>query len=89
MIDLKRRFSMETYTGKQRISAAFKKTFSDKDPVLDRIPAYVFTGACNAQLIGASLREFFQDPMIFSKAQVAACERYNPDIVIMMWDLFS
>jgi uroporphyrinogen decarboxylase len=78
---------METYTGKQRISAAFKKTFTDKDPVLDRIPAYIFTGACNAQLVGASLREFFQDPMIFSKTQVAACERYDPDIVIMMWDL--
>ncbi len=78
---------METSTAKQRISAAFKKTFTDADPVLDRVPAYIFTGACNAQLIGVSLREFFQDPMIFSKAQVAACERYNPDIVIMMWDL--
>ncbi len=78
---------MTTYTGKQRVSAAFKKTFSDKDPELDRIPAYIFSGACNAQLIGSSIREFLQDPKVFAKAQVAAYERYKPDILIMMWDL--
>jgi hypothetical protein len=44
----------EEYTGKQRVSAAFKKTFTDKDPELDRVPAYIFTGACNAKLVGAS-----------------------------------
>ncbi len=79
---------METYTGKQRISAAFKKTFTDKDLQIDRIPAYMFTGHCNAQLVGASVREFLLDPQVFVKAQVAAYERYNPDIVLMMWDLF-
>ncbi len=78
---------MEEITGRQRISAAFKKTFSDQDPPLDRIPAYIFTGQCNAQLIGANSREFFTDPQVFVKAQVAAAERYRPDIVIMMWDL--
>jgi len=26
---------METYTGKQRVSAAFKKTFTDQDPLMD------------------------------------------------------
>ena len=46
----------ETFTGRQRISAAFKKTFTDKDPKLDRVAAYPFTGSCNAQLIGASIR---------------------------------
>ena len=78
---------METYTGRQRVVAAFKKTFTDKDPKLDRIPAYPFTGSCNAQLIGASIREFLLDPQVLAKAQVAAYERYNPDIVLMMWDL--
>jgi uroporphyrinogen decarboxylase len=79
---------METFTGRQRISAAFKKTFTDKEPQIDRIPAYMFTGHCNAQLIGASVREFLLDAKTFVKAQVAAYERYKPDIVLMMWDLF-
>ncbi len=78
---------MTTYTGNQRVSAAFKKTFSDKDPELDRIPAYIFSGACNSQLIGASVKDILLDPKIFTKAQVAAYERYRPDIMIMMWDL--
>ena len=54
---------MEALSGKQRISAAFKKTFSDKDPELDRVPAYIFTGACNAKLIDATIPDFLQDSM--------------------------
>ena len=77
----------EEYTGKQRVSAAFKKTFTDKDPELDRVPAYIFTGACNAKLIGASVRDLLQDHKVFTKAQIAAYNRYKPDIMIMMWDL--
>ncbi|UCF28154.1 MAG: uroporphyrinogen decarboxylase family protein [Chloroflexota bacterium] len=77
----------EVYTGKQRVSAAFKKTFTDKDPELDRVPAYIFTGACNAKLIGASVSDLLQDHNVFLKAQTAAYERYKPDIMIMMWDL--
>lgn len=78
---------MEPLTGRRRISAAFKKTFTDQEPQIDRIPAYPFTGSCNAQLIGASIREFLLESQVFAKAQVAAYERYNPDIVLMMWDL--
>ena len=77
----------EEYTGKQRVSAAFKKTFTDKDPELDRVPAYIFTGACNAKLIGVSVRDLLKDHKVFLKAQIAAYERYKPDIMIMMWDL--
>ena len=77
----------QEFTGKQRVSAAFKKTFTDQDPELDRVPAYIFTGACNAKLIGASVRELLQDYKVFTKAQIAAYERYKPDIMIMMWDL--
>jgi len=77
----------EELIGKQRVSAAFKKTFTDKDSELDRIPAYIFSGACNAKLVGTTIREFLQDAQIFAKAQIAAYERYKPDIMIMMWDL--
>ena len=77
----------EEYTGKQRVSAAFKKTFTDKDPEIDRVPAYIFTGACNAKLIGVSVGDLLKDHKVFLKAQIAAYERYKPDIMIMMWDL--
>ena len=80
---------MESYTGRQRVSAAFKKTFTDQDPKIDRVPAYPFTGQCNAQLIGATIREILQDPGLFVKAQVAGYERYKPDIVLMQWDLLT
>ena len=80
---------MQAFTGPKRISAAFKKTFTNEDPQIDRIPAYLFTGQCNTQLIGASIREFLLDPKIFIKAQVAAYERYQPDILLMMWDLLT
>ncbi len=80
---------MEAYSGTQRIAAAFKKTFTDQDPKIDRIAAYPITGQCNAQLVGASIREFLLDPMIFVKAQVAGYERYKPDIILMQWDLLT
>ena len=78
---------METSTGKQRISAAFKTTFTDQIIQADRIPAYPITGQCNAQLVGASIREFLLNPSVFVKAQVASYERYKPDILLMQWDL--
>jgi len=78
---------METYTGKQRISAAFKQTFTGMEKKIDRIPAYPFTGQCNAQLVGATIREILQDSRVFVKAQVAAYERYKPDILLMQRDL--
>jgi hypothetical protein len=57
--------SMAVYSGRQRVSAAFKKNFGDPDIKLDRIPAYPILGAHNAQLVGASIREFLLDPKIF------------------------
>ena len=78
---------METYTGRQRVAAAFKKTFTDQEIEIDRISAYPIMGQCNAQLVGASIREFLLDPKVFVKAQVAAYERYKPDIVVMQADL--
>jgi uroporphyrinogen decarboxylase len=78
---------METYTGRKRVSGAFKKTFTDQEIQTDRIPAYPIMGQCNAQLVGASIKEFVLNPDIFVKAQVAAYERYNPDIIVMQGDL--
>jgi uroporphyrinogen decarboxylase len=80
---------MNALSGKQRISAAFKRTFAAEKPQMDRIPAYLITGQCNAQLIGVSIREWLLDPQVFVKAQVAAYERYRPDILLMMWDLLT
>jgi len=80
---------METYTGRKRVGAAFKNTFTDQRVKIDRIPAYPLTGQVNAQLIGATIREILHDPMLFVKAQVAAYERYKPDILLMQWDLLT
>jgi uroporphyrinogen decarboxylase len=80
---------MEPLTAGQRVSAAFKKTFSDQKPELDRIPAYLITGQYNTQLIDVSIREWLLDPKIFAKAQIASYERYQPDILLMMWDLLT
>jgi uroporphyrinogen decarboxylase len=78
---------METYTGRQRVSAALKKTFTDQEVQIDRLPAFPITGHCNAQLIGATISEFLLDSKIFVKAQVAAYERYKPDTLVMERDL--
>lgn len=78
---------MGAFTGRQRVSAAFKKTFTDQQISVDRIPAYPIMGQCNAQLIGATIREFLLDPKVFVKAQIAAYERYRPDIIVMQGDL--
>jgi uroporphyrinogen decarboxylase len=80
---------MASFTGKQRISAAFKKTFAGQDVPIDRIPAYPFMGQFTAQLVGATIREMLLDPMVFVKAEVAAYERYKPDILLMQWDLLT
>ena len=80
---------MGALTGGQRVGAAFKKTFTDEQPKLDRIPTYLITGQFNTQLIDVSIREWLLDPKIFVKAQVASYERYKPDILLMMWDLLT
>jgi uroporphyrinogen decarboxylase len=80
---------MGALSGRKRISAAFKATFSKEKLDLDRVPAYLFTGQCNGQLVGASIRQLLQDPNVFVKAQIAAYERYKPDILLMMWDLLT
>jgi uroporphyrinogen decarboxylase len=78
---------METYTGIQRATAAFMRTFADQEIQIDRIAACPIMGQCNAQLIGATIKEYLLDPKIFTKAHIAAHERYKPDIITMLGDL--
>ena len=80
---------MVNYTGRQRVSGAFKKTFTDQEIKTDRIPAYPIMGQCNAQLVGATIKDFITKPEVFIKAQVAAFERYEPDILVMQGDLLT
>jgi uroporphyrinogen decarboxylase len=76
-------------TGRQRIAAAFKKTFTHQEVALDRLPVYPITGQCNARLVGATIRDFLLDHRVFVKAQVASYERFKPDILLMQWDLLQ
>ncbi len=78
---------MSAMTGRQRVSATFKKTFTGQDVPLDRVAAYPIMGQANAQLIGASIRDFVLKPRVMVEAQVAAYERYRPDIIVMQGDL--
>jgi len=61
---------MAVVTAGQRISAAFKQTFTDAKPQIDRIPSYLITGQYNTQLIDVSIRQWLQDPEIFAKAKL-------------------
>ncbi|HHY38425.1 MAG TPA: hypothetical protein GX507_05800 [Clostridia bacterium] len=68
-------------TGAERVRAAFKRTFSDT------VPAYPIVGCFTAKLIGASPKQYFRNPATFAESQLAACRRFDPDIVVMMADL--
>jgi uroporphyrinogen decarboxylase len=67
-------------SGRQRVEAVFQGTFAD------RVPSCPILNRCNAQLVGASVREYLTDPKIRVKAQLAAYERYKPDILVMKGD---
>ncbi|NIO03556.1 MAG: hypothetical protein GTN74_02790, partial [Proteobacteria bacterium] len=68
-------------TGKQRVAAAFKGELADY------IPAYPITGQFNAQLVGATVKEFLTEAKTFVRAQIASYDRFGPDITVMMGDL--
>jgi uroporphyrinogen decarboxylase len=78
----KRRVSAKM-TGKQRVVAAFKGELADC------IPAYPISGQFNAQLVGATIKQFLTEPKVFVKAQLASYERFQPDIMLMMADLLA
>ena len=72
---------MNTYTGRQRVKAAFKREYADV------VPAYPILGQFTSQLIGISIKEFLTDKEKLAKAEIAAYERYKPDIIVVMANL--
>jgi len=68
-------------TGRDYVKAAFKR---DR---LDRFCAYPVLGAVNAKFHGVTIKEFLTDAGKFAGAQLAAYERFQPDIIVMMADL--
>ena len=71
----------ENLTGRDYVKAAFKRQR------LDRFCAYPVLGAVNAKFHGITIREFLTDAAKFAGAQLAAYERFQPDIIVMMADL--
>ena len=72
---------MNAYTGKKRVKAAFKREYADV------VPAYPILGQFAAQLTGISIKEFLTDKEKLAKAEIAAYERYRPDISVVMANL--
>lgn len=71
----------EQLKGRDYVKAAFKRQR------LDRFAAYPILGAVDAKFFGVSIREFLTDAAKFAGAQLAAYERFGPDIIVMMADL--
>lgn len=69
------------FSGRDYVKAAFKRV------KLDRFAAYPILGAVSAKFYGITIREFLTDAAKFAAAQVAAYERFEPDIVVMLPDL--
>lgn len=74
---------MSEITGKDRVKAAFKRTYAD------RLPSYPILGAYTVNLTGASLKDFYCDARALADGQLRAYEAYEPDIVVMMRDLVT
>jgi uroporphyrinogen decarboxylase len=72
---------MNAYTGRKRVRAAFKREYADV------VPAYPILGQFTSQLIGISIKEFLTDKESLAKAEIAAYERYRPDIIVVMGNL--
>ncbi len=71
----------EGLTGRDYVKAAFKRQR------VDRFCAYPVLGAVNAKFCGITIEQFLTDAAKFAAAQLAAYERFEPDIVVMMADL--
>jgi uroporphyrinogen decarboxylase len=72
---------MNTYTGRKRVKAAFKREYADV------VPAYPILGQFTSQLTGISIKEFLTDKQKLANSEIAAYERYNPDIIVVMGNL--
>ncbi|MFC1852244.1 uroporphyrinogen decarboxylase family protein, partial [candidate division CSSED10-310 bacterium] len=72
---------MATITGRDRIKAAYKRTFAD------RIPFYPIAGSFTAQVAKHSIRDYLQQTDCFVESQMAFYEKYKPDVIVMLADL--
>lgn len=68
-------------TRTERVKSAFKRTFAD------RVPAYPILGGFAAQLVNKTVKDYLTDTETLVAAQLAANQRYSPDIVVIMADL--
>ena len=74
---------MSQYTGKQRIAAAMKRQFADRVPVSLPVAPY------SANLVGCSIREFYDDPDKRVESLKKAYEMFQPDTIAMGSDAFA
>lgn len=72
---------MSSISGRERIKAAYKRTFAD------RIPFYPIAGSATAQFGKTTLSRYLQDVDRLVGAQYAFYERYRPDVVVVLADL--
>jgi uroporphyrinogen decarboxylase len=75
------RQNMNTFTGRQRVRAAFKREYADV------VPAYPILGQFTSQLTGISIKEFLTDKQKLAESEIAAYEQYRPDIIVVMGNL--
>jgi uroporphyrinogen decarboxylase len=75
------RQNMNTFTGRQRVKAAFKREYADV------VPAYPILGQFTSQLTGISIKEFLTDQQKLAQSEIAAYEQYRPDIIVVMGNL--
>ena len=72
---------MNLYTGRKRVKAAFKREYADA------VPAYPILGQFTSQLTGINIKEFLTDKKKLAESEIAAYERYKPDIIVVMGNL--
>lgn len=73
---------MAIFTGKDRINAALKRQF------VDRIPITILFAQYPARLVGTSIREFYMNPQKRAQAQIAAYEKFQPDLFQVYTNVF-
>jgi MtaA/CmuA family methyltransferase len=69
------------YTPRERVVAAYKRTFAD------RVPAYPIVASFAGTLDGLSIEEYCTTPSKAVRAMLRYWERYQPDVVLAYNDL--
>jgi uroporphyrinogen decarboxylase len=72
---------MPEFVGKDRVRAAFKRTYAD------RIPSYPIAGAFLAQMCNFSVADYLTSADNLVKGQMVNYTTFQPDIVVVLADL--